>query len=1016
VASPPFRINVTLPMAGSVMLHAIATDRYGNDGPSSELVIAVKPNQTPTVRFERVTPLTGPVPSGSFVCVDVVGEDDSGISEIKAIVAGLGTSELFSTNASRLRLQGRVSPAAGPGSLVQVFAEALDDLGQSSGQQVLSLEVSDGTAPAIEVSAPAAGTVVSPGQTVPLEVQLSDNFGVTRVAVEVSGAFKDVIEKTFTPPATQALQTVTLAVPANAPTNGEPVHILINATDAASNAAPAVTHWLRMIDLTPPSITSTVPADGAAGVDLQPLIEVRFSESIDPNSISPTAMVLEPAAGGDQIELETSLTEDQRTVVAKPLSALQIDTDYRLTVAPVFADSSGNRMTTQSVIEFRTGDFRLTSPRHGQPVVEGQSISLAAQSLALVFAKVRFRAGDTELLVDDTAPFETVYRVPTLVELGTNTLTFTAEALDAAGTKLAEAAATVTVFAADEDTDSDGSTNAEEIDRGTDPFTPNRPPIIQLPAAIELVQGTPTNITISATDPDGDLRRLRVRESLDDMNIRLFDRLQFVETAAQEFVSEQPQASLNATVLLRHSFTNSIEFIVQAIDNSGLTTTRVVNVITLPDMDGDGMPDRDDPDVDGDGLTNMDELAIGTDPHRPDTDGDGIPDGEEVIAGKDGFVTDPLKYDTSGDGIPDGFAVALGLDPTKDNATAGVVIINNRTVTFSGTVRLHTLVLTNGAVLTHKVADLSPGLMGEPRLELIVTNLIIDASSRIDVTGRGYLGGRSGGNSGDQGRTLGNSNEGGSLRRCGGSYGGLGAFGNTDQVVNWIYGSFRDPDELGSGGGSDSQPAGNGGGVVRVTAETLVLEGKILANGGNGGWLGGGGSGGGIKISIDTLSGSGLIQANGGNGGGYGGGGGGGRIAVYYTDPTTFTPDKLSVRGGSGYGSGADGTMLFVQRTRMTTEPIEISPGYGQKLQIRLISVSSEAVDDVGNWHGDLRPELQIVLWCAAPPDTPIVVELSTNLSQWTVIPAAVENVGQNQYRITLLTTEPMCFFRLRMR
>ena len=915
VGSPPFRINVALPMTGSTMIHAIATDKYGNDGPLSELVITVKPNRAPVVTFERVTPLTGPVPSGSFVRVDVIAEDDSGISQLKAIVAGLGASDLFSTNSNRLRVEGRVSAAAGPGSLVQVFAEAVDDLGQSSGQQVLSLEVSDGTAPTIVVMAPTAGTIISPGQTVPVDLQLADNFGVSRVGVDVSGAFKDLIEKTFTPPATQALHTVTLAVPANAPTNGEPVKLLITATDAAGNATPPVTHALRMIDLTPPGIVSITPADGATGVELQPLLEVKFSESIDPESISPTCMVLEPAAGGEQIELEILLREDQRTVVAKPVAALQVDTDYRLTVAPVFADQSGNRMTTQSVIGFRTGDFRLITPRHGQPVVEGQSISLAAQSTALGFAKVRFLAGDTELLVDDTAPFETVCHVPTLLELGTNTLTFTAEALDSNGAKLAQAAATVTVFAADEDTDGDGSTNSEELARGTDPFTPNRPPTIQFPDMIEIVQGVQATAAVAAIDVDGDLRRLRLRESLDDMNIRLFDQLQFVETTTQEFVSAQPQGSLNATIVLRHNFTNSIELVVQAIDDSGLTTTRVVNVITLPDMDGDGIPDRDDPDIDGDGLTNMDELAIGTDPRQPDTDGDSIPDGEEVIAGIDGFVTDPLKNDTSGDGIPDGFAVALGFDPAKNSGTGGVVIISNRTVTFSGSVRLHTLVLTNGAVLTHRAADLSRGPMGEPRLELTVTNLIIDASSRIDVTARGYLGGRSAGNSGDQGRTLGNRSDGGSLRRCGGSYGGLGAFGNTDQAVNSAYGSFRDPNELGSGGGSDGGAGGSGGGLVRITAENIVLDGQILANGGTGGWLGGGGSGGGVNINTDTLSGSGLIQANGGTGGGYAGGGGGGRVAVYYVSASEQIVANLSAKGGAGANQGSPGTIYLQAAT-----------------------------------------------------------------------------------------------------
>src|SRR5690606_26248866 len=72
-------------------------------------------------------------------------------------------------------------------------------------------------------------------------------------------------------------------------------------------------------------------------------------------------------------------------------------------------------------------------------------------------------------------------------------------------------------------------------------------------------------------------------------------------------------------------------------------------------------------------------------------------------------------------------------------------------------------------------------------LELeIASSLVISADSRIDVSGRGYLGGRAGNNSDNRGRTLGNTVEGGSLRRSGGSYGGLGAFGSGEPFVNAV--------------------------------------------------------------------------------------------------------------------------------------------------------------------------------------------------------------------------------------
>ncbi len=98
-------------------------------------------------------------------------------------------------------------------------------------------------------------------------------------------------------------------------------------------------------------------------------------------------------------------------------------------------------------------------------------------------------------------------------------------------------------------------------------------------------------------------------------------------------------------------------------------------VVTDPkkaDSDDDGVNDDvdtapNDPtnDNDGDGLSNdVETNNHGTDPLLADTDGDEVNDGEEVNAGEDGFVTDPLKADTDGDAILDGPEVTLGSDPT----------------------------------------------------------------------------------------------------------------------------------------------------------------------------------------------------------------------------------------------------------------------------------------------------------------------------------------------------------------
>ncbi|HAV63463.1 MAG TPA: hypothetical protein DCY13_13985, partial [Verrucomicrobiales bacterium] len=770
----PYRRSITLPLTGSTTVRAIATDRFGNDGPFAELVISVQANQPPTIQFTRVTPISGSAPSGSFVAVDVTANDDSAIGELRAIVAGIGAGNLASTNSNRLRVQGFVSAQAGPGSQVQIFADAKDDIGQSSGQQVFTLPISDGTKPTLAVNSPAAQSTIQPGATVPVTLQLNDNFGVSRVDLAVTGAFTTAVQTALSPVITNGLTVVDLDVPATAPTNHQPVLLSLTARDTAGNVSALLNHTLRMIDTTAPTIVSIIPGDGATGVDPQAGLEIVFSEPLATNSIAAGVLTLAPDGGGPAIDLSLALLPDLRTLRATFAAPLAIDTRYRLMVASTITDVSGNALGANSVTTFRTGDFRLTSPVQGQQVVEGQAVTLAAESSTLTFNKVRFLAGATELAIDVTAPFSTNHTIPTLAELGGSTLTFTAEALDAADAKLAEATATVNVFAADVDSDGDGVTNGEELIRGTNPFKPDALPVINFPDTIEIVQGVLTNFPVNATDADGNLRELRVRESAasgsrggliaefrnltftpsamsqvdfgappvltmevdaiafpnttsapwpgapvqsvqvasrflgrllvpaggshqfrlasDDgaevlvdgavvvgrpngagsvtasatlaagghaFELRHFngggpgnltlewsgpgfgmrvltkddfsglELLRFAETGTLDLATTNDVATLDATLEIQLNSTNAVALDFGAIDSDGLMATKPVSVVTLGDLDGDTIPDRDDPDIDGDGVSNADELLAGTDPRKADTDGDSLPDGTD---------------------------------------------------------------------------------------------------------------------------------------------------------------------------------------------------------------------------------------------------------------------------------------------------------------------------------------------------------------------------------------------------
>jgi hypothetical protein len=113
---------------------------------------------------------------------------------------------------------------------------------------------------------------------------------------------------------------------------------------------------------------------------------------------------------------------------------------------------------------------------------------------------------------------------------------------------------------------------------------------------------------------------------------------------------------------------------------------------------------------------------------------------------------------------------------------------------------------------------------------------------------------------------------------------------------------------------------------VRITADTLQLDGTLLANGQNGANYNGGGSGGSIWLDVGTLQGSGSIQANGGlhaNSPGDSGDGGGGRVAVYYDDASGFDLTAIqcaAINDGAGAGRSISRTTPTFGRLTLDNE------------------------------------------------------------------------------------------------
>ena len=230
------------------------------------------------------------------------------------------------------------------------------------------------------------------------------------------------------------------------------------------------------------------------------------------------------------------------------------------------------------------------------------------------------------------------------------------------------------------------------------------------------------------------------------------------------------------------------------------------------------------------------------------------------------------------------------------------IIVQGCTLTVDGAHAFASLSVTSGGVLTHSPA---PNGEADNRVDLtIVGNASVDATSAINMAGRGYAANKGPGAGGQT--SWGNSGGGGHAGNGGNAIpsGGGGA----------IYGSIPEPGTHGSGGNGQG---GAGGGVIRLAVGgTLLVDGVISASGNNAsGATGGGGAGGSVFLSAGTLAGTGTIRADGGNSGNSScGGGGGGRLALL-ADTLGFS-GSLSAIGGTGYEAGGAGTIF----TRVTTE------------------------------------------------------------------------------------------------
>ncbi|HET8798224.1 MAG TPA: Ig-like domain-containing protein [Thermoanaerobaculia bacterium] len=255
-------------------------------------------------------------------------------------------------------------------------------------------------------------------------------------------------------------------------------------------------------------------------------------------------------------------------------------------------------------------------------------------------------------------------------------------------------------------------------------------------------------------------------------------------------------------------------------------------------------------------------------------------------------------------------------DTTYDNKT---VIVRGGTTTILGNHTFERLLVLDGAKVTHPATDLTT----VHRLAFTATaGVFVSCTGSIDASARGITGSASGTAYTYDRATGAPTLTGGAGVNSAGSHGGEGGAGTGNLPA--AFGSIFDPNTPGGAGagpsGTTCNPCRSGGGVIRVAAPIVHVDGTILANGQAASAAGAGGS---IRIDADTLRGGGEIHADGGTNTS-GASGGGGRIAIY-SKTSTIPAAKITAAALAAQTTAATGAPGTIYHRRLDAGGAKLS-------------------------------------------------------------------------------------------
>jgi hypothetical protein len=984
-------IPATATPGNNVQLTAIARDSAGNTA-QAVITLTVAADQAPTVGLN----VPAEASPGGFVYASVLATDDLSLKEVTLIASGEAQFSETRANLSGTSYPASfavpIPSTAGAGESVRITVIVKDSAGNTA-QTTGNVAIHDDVPPAVTMSSPGQAAPYGPGVAGTASFIATDNVGVASVTCSALGSATGGRTFTVNPSQKQISESFGFQVLANAAPYSQ-ITLSCIAQDAAGNQSSRTSDLvLTVADTVRPSVVSATIQNNSTTVPADAPVSVLFSETLAPATVNTASVGLVVDDGtGSPVPGSVVLSADRKTVTfTQAAPPLEQGTRYAFTITTGVTDDAGNALVADYVLRFTVSYGVLVVQNEGTANSPYMISPGGYTNITIINSTARtagpVASGTIDLTNSTLSAKEAVSADSISLKSGS---TLTHEGATTTETWMLDVTATTMNIDDKSSIDATGKGYLGAYQGGNSAYYGMTRSANGVPTT------TGGSTTASGGSYGGLGGRLNTSSSV---NAAYGDLMSPNETGSGGGVGTgyQPGGNGGGLILLKAGTLTLDGGIIaegKGVDTNGGggsgggirmdvvtlsggstgrisakggssagTTTNNVGAggggriaVYYTDISGYGgsisaaggrsgdinattknggagtVYLKSSGQEHGDLVVNNNNMK--TTNATPITTSDGTVfnsvevEGGAVINMTGGFtsehdvVVNDSQLTLMNSQLVTGAAMTVSGDLTLDNS--GLSVTDRLMV--SGEIALR-----NESTLSH--AGATPTTVS--RLDIDAKDITIESGSKINVTGKGYLGWYQGADPYYYAYGMTRDPETGvptvkigSAGQNGGSYGGSGGKYSTGKV-NSEYGDPMNPNEAGSGGGAGYyyglMPGGSGGGLVRLNARgMLTLDGSIIADGQGADYNGGSGSGGGIRIEAGTLSGgsSGSISAQGGSGVGTypnGGAGGGGRIAVYYTDNSAFAGSVTAEGGKSGDGTtisrnGQDGTVHMQQR------------------------------------------------------------------------------------------------------